>query len=173
MCVRTASAVCGVFFFFFFAQVKAEGLILSLKPSRDSDQLHHLPSPLQSKSRCSSCTPISLSLTPSAHTLPCTSYPQKLHPSHSLYSFPSRCILFIFVYTRHLSCSPSRSLFGQSSSAFSVTFSRPRPQSDCWFWTEVWERYRRSLLEMNGACISLASPPLQISFLLPSSRADA
>lgn len=92
----------------FFARVKAEGLILSLKPSRDSDQLHHLPSPLQSKSRCSSCAPVSLSLTPSARTLLCTSYPQKLDPSRSLYSIPSRCILFIFVYTRHLSSSLSR-----------------------------------------------------------------
>lgn len=40
-----------------FAQVRAEEVTLSLKPKKDSNQLHHFLSPLQSKSRCSPRVP--------------------------------------------------------------------------------------------------------------------
>lgn len=159
-----------------FAQVKAEGAILPLKPKKDSNQLHHPLSPLQSKSkRPPPQCPVPLSLPP----LICFHFPLPLSlkaSSSSLYLQYSLSLSFIYfcphclfvvhcIFYSHITLFPAHCLTFARSSFSAVIFY-------LLFQTVGFSggvgKIEKVSVEINGACISLASPPLQIGFLLPS-----
>lgn len=184
MNVRTDCICCP---WYVFAQVKAEEVIHSLKLKKDSNQLHHPLSALQSKSRCSPRIP---SLYPSlicCHSpllrslqAPSPSLFKQYSLSISLFActlaFLAQCIFYshirplLFSYF-YLSISGpfTHTLFFLVAIFYLFFHSRTLSLSQSVGFSRGVGKVEKVTLEINGACISLASPLLQIGFLLSSS----